>query len=105
MQPRYLADLELGRRNPSVRTLVRVANAFGIAVQELFKGDVKQRSRYRPFPCKVAAVEILEVYRLWARFRPWVNWRSVQAAVPLQRTHHPQSCELLVQRASGEYLA
>jgi transcriptional regulator with XRE-family HTH domain len=44
MQRSYLADLELGRRNPSVRTLVRVANAFGIAVQELFEGDVKKRS-------------------------------------------------------------
>jgi transcriptional regulator with XRE-family HTH domain len=45
MQHSYLADLELGRRNPSVRTLVRVANAFGIAVQELFEGDGKKRSR------------------------------------------------------------
>jgi transcriptional regulator with XRE-family HTH domain len=44
MQRSYLADLELERRNPSVRTLVRVANAFGIAVQVLFEGDVK-RSR------------------------------------------------------------
>ena len=41
----YLADLELGRRSPWVRTLVRVANAFGIAVQELFEGDGKQRFR------------------------------------------------------------
>jgi transcriptional regulator with XRE-family HTH domain len=41
----YLADLELGRRNPSVRTLVRVANALGIAVRELFEGDVKKRPR------------------------------------------------------------
>jgi transcriptional regulator with XRE-family HTH domain len=45
MQRSYLADLELGRRNPSVRTLVRVANAFGIAVPELFEGDVKKRPR------------------------------------------------------------
>ena len=35
MQRSYLADLELGRRNPSVRTLVRVANAFGVAVSTL----------------------------------------------------------------------
>jgi transcriptional regulator with XRE-family HTH domain len=48
MQRSYLADLELGRRNPSVRTLVRVANAFGIAVLELFEGEVKRRSRYPP---------------------------------------------------------
>jgi transcriptional regulator with XRE-family HTH domain len=43
MQRSYLVDLELGRRNPSVRTLVRVANAFGIAVQDLFEGEVKKR--------------------------------------------------------------
>jgi transcriptional regulator with XRE-family HTH domain len=42
MQRSYLADLELGRRNPSVRTLVRVANAFRIAVQALFEGEVKR---------------------------------------------------------------
>lgn len=45
MQRSYLADLELGRRNPSVRTLVRVANAFGIAIHDLFEADVKKRSR------------------------------------------------------------
>ena len=45
MQRSYLADLELGRRNPSVRTLVRVANAFGIAEHELFEGEVKKRPR------------------------------------------------------------
>jgi len=45
MQRSYLANLELGRRNPSVRPLVRVANAFSISVQELFEGDVKRRSR------------------------------------------------------------
>jgi transcriptional regulator with XRE-family HTH domain len=45
MQRSYLADLELGRRNPSVRTLVKVANAFGIAVAELFEADVKKRVR------------------------------------------------------------
>jgi transcriptional regulator with XRE-family HTH domain len=43
MQRSYLADLELGRRNPSVRTLVRLANAFGIAVGELFEDEPKAR--------------------------------------------------------------
>jgi len=44
MQRSYLADLELGRRNPSVRTLVKVANAFGIAVPELFESGRKERT-------------------------------------------------------------
>jgi transcriptional regulator with XRE-family HTH domain len=39
MQRSYLADLELGKRNPSVRTLVKVANAFGITVAALFDGE------------------------------------------------------------------
>lgn len=43
MQRSYLGDLELGRRNPSVRTLVKVANAFGIAVPELFEGSREGR--------------------------------------------------------------
>lgn len=30
-------DSERGYRNPSVRTLVKVANAFGVAVADLFK--------------------------------------------------------------------
>ena len=30
MQRSYLADLERGSRNPSVRTLVKVANALGV---------------------------------------------------------------------------
>jgi transcriptional regulator with XRE-family HTH domain len=44
MQRSYLADLELGRRNPSVRTLVKVANAFGIAVSELLDGGQSERT-------------------------------------------------------------
>ncbi len=44
MQRSYLADLELGRRNPSVRTLVKVANAFGITVAELLEGGQKERT-------------------------------------------------------------
>jgi transcriptional regulator with XRE-family HTH domain len=43
MQRSYLGDLELGRRNPSVRTLVKVANAFGVSVPELF--EVGRRSK------------------------------------------------------------
>jgi transcriptional regulator with XRE-family HTH domain len=43
IQRSYLADLELGRRNPSVRTLVRVASAFGTAAQELLEGGVEKR--------------------------------------------------------------
>ena len=42
MQRSYLADLELGRRNPSVRTLVKVANAFGIAVSELLERTARK---------------------------------------------------------------
>ena len=44
MQRSYLADLELGRRNPSVRTLVKVANAFGIAIAELLEGGQQERA-------------------------------------------------------------
>ena len=32
----YIADLEGARRNPSLRTLIRVANAFGVQIQDLF---------------------------------------------------------------------
>ena len=41
MQRSYVADLETGRRNPSVRTLVRLANAFGVAVAALLETDDK----------------------------------------------------------------
>jgi len=44
MQRSYLGDLELGRRNPSVRTLVKVANAFGVSVPELFEGGRKSKA-------------------------------------------------------------
>jgi transcriptional regulator with XRE-family HTH domain len=36
MQRSYLADLERGYRNPSVRTLVKIANAFGVSLSALF---------------------------------------------------------------------
>ena len=32
----YVADIEGARRNPSLRTLLRVSNALGIALCELF---------------------------------------------------------------------
>lgn len=34
----YLSDLERGRRNPSLKVLNRVAIAFGIDLETLFKG-------------------------------------------------------------------
>jgi transcriptional regulator with XRE-family HTH domain len=33
----YIADLEGARRNPSLRTLVRVANALGVPLHDLFE--------------------------------------------------------------------
>ncbi len=41
MQRSYLADLERGRRNPSVRTLVKIANALGVSVSELLADTPK----------------------------------------------------------------
>lgn len=32
----YIADLEGGRRNPSVATLLRIANGLGLPLRELF---------------------------------------------------------------------
>jgi transcriptional regulator with XRE-family HTH domain len=54
MQRSYLGDLELGRRNPSVRTLVKVANAFGIAVPELFDSDLDGRTKRSSGTPKIA---------------------------------------------------
>ncbi|MFA5283522.1 MAG: helix-turn-helix transcriptional regulator [Bacilli bacterium] len=34
----YLSDLERGRRNPSLKILNKVATAFGIDLETLFKG-------------------------------------------------------------------
>lgn len=45
MQRSYLADLELGYRNPSVRTLVKLANALGISVPSLFEEVSDQKRR------------------------------------------------------------
>jgi transcriptional regulator with XRE-family HTH domain len=36
LQRSYLADLERGGRNPSVRTLVKVANALRVSLKDLF---------------------------------------------------------------------
>jgi len=37
IQRSYLADLERGSRNPSVRTLVKIANAFKVTLKDLFE--------------------------------------------------------------------
>ena len=34
----YLSDLERGNRNPTLKILTRIALAFGITLEELFKG-------------------------------------------------------------------
>lgn len=41
MQRSYLADLERGYRNPSVRTLVKLANAFDVSLPTLFEHEVR----------------------------------------------------------------
>jgi XRE family transcriptional regulator, regulator of sulfur utilization len=41
IQRSYIADLERGERNPSVRTLVKLANAFDIGVAVLFQREGK----------------------------------------------------------------
>jgi transcriptional regulator with XRE-family HTH domain len=43
MQRSYVADLERGYRNPSVRTLVKLANALGISVPRLFQEEATIR--------------------------------------------------------------
>ena len=43
MQRSYLADLERGYRSPSVRTLVKVANAPSVSVPRLFEYGGKSR--------------------------------------------------------------
>jgi transcriptional regulator with XRE-family HTH domain len=42
MQRSYLADLERGYRNPSVRTLLKVANALGVSIQALLDDGRKK---------------------------------------------------------------
>jgi len=43
MQRSYLGDLERGFRNPSIRTLVKLANAFGVSVAALLEHDGKSK--------------------------------------------------------------
>ena len=45
MQRSYLADLERGNRNPSVRTLLKIANALGVTVPALFEEPGPDRPR------------------------------------------------------------
>jgi transcriptional regulator with XRE-family HTH domain len=47
IQRSYLGDLERGYRNPSVRTLVKVANALGVSLATLFddQPNVKRERR------------------------------------------------------------
>jgi transcriptional regulator with XRE-family HTH domain len=37
IQRSYVADLERGSRNASVRTLVKLANAFRVSLKDLFE--------------------------------------------------------------------
>jgi transcriptional regulator with XRE-family HTH domain len=43
LQRSYLADLERSKRNPSVRTLVKLANATGVSIAALFEGKAKAK--------------------------------------------------------------
>lgn len=42
MQRSYIAALERGSRNPSVRTLVKVANALAVSVSDLFDSKFRE---------------------------------------------------------------
>ena len=35
----YIAGIEAGSRNPSLRSLIKIANAFRVTVPELFTGE------------------------------------------------------------------
>lgn len=45
IQRTYLADLERGYRNPSVRTLVKIANALGVSMAALFDHNERPTKR------------------------------------------------------------
>ena len=45
MQRSYLANLERGRRDPSVRTLVKLSNALGVSIAELLDSAKANRER------------------------------------------------------------
>ena len=34
----FISDIETGRRNPSVKSLKRIADGLGVTLEELFKG-------------------------------------------------------------------
>jgi transcriptional regulator with XRE-family HTH domain len=42
IQRSYLAALERGTRNPSVRTLVKLANALNVSVSDLFDSNFRE---------------------------------------------------------------
>jgi transcriptional regulator with XRE-family HTH domain len=42
MQRSYLAALERGTRNPSVRTLLKLANALTVSVSDLFDSKFRE---------------------------------------------------------------
>jgi transcriptional regulator with XRE-family HTH domain len=42
MQRSYLAALERGTRNPSIRTLVKVANALSVSVSDLLDSKFRE---------------------------------------------------------------
>lgn len=44
IQRSYVADLERGHRNPSVRTLVKGANALGVSPSELLAAETRKRT-------------------------------------------------------------
>jgi transcriptional regulator with XRE-family HTH domain len=48
IQRSYLADLERGHRNPSVRTLVKIANALAVPLPTLFQEPARAGRERRP---------------------------------------------------------
>jgi len=48
IQRSYLADLERGHRNPSVRTLVKIANALSVSLATLFDESARTSRERRP---------------------------------------------------------
>ena len=54
IQRSYLADLERGHRNPSVRTLVKVANALNVSIPSLFEGGTVTPSTTMNLSCMMA---------------------------------------------------
>jgi transcriptional regulator with XRE-family HTH domain len=46
IQRSYLADLERGHRNPSVRTLAKIANAAGVPIAALFDPETRTKDSH-----------------------------------------------------------